>query len=87
MRTDTGQVFKLEDYRPNDYLIPQTDLTFRLSPDATRVTAVLTIERRDGVSVSAPLVLDGDGLTLKRIEIDGKKVKPADLLATPDQLT
>ncbi|RUZ56596.1 aminopeptidase N, partial [Mesorhizobium sp. M7A.F.Ca.US.007.01.1.1] len=87
MRTDTGQVFKLEDYRPNDYLIPQTDLTFRLSPDATRVIAVLTIERRDGVSVSAPLVLDGDGLTLKRIEIDGKKVKPADLLATPDQLT
>ncbi|RUW93625.1 aminopeptidase N [Mesorhizobium sp. M7A.F.Ca.US.010.02.1.1] len=87
MRTDTGQVFKLEDYRPNDYLIPKTDLTFRLSPDATRVTAVLTIERRDDVSVSAPLVLDGDGLTLKRIEIDGKKVKPADLLATPDQLT
>ncbi|RVC02503.1 aminopeptidase N, partial [Mesorhizobium sp. M7A.F.Ca.AU.001.01.1.1] len=72
---------------PNDYLIPQTDLTFRLSPDATRVTAVLTIERRDGVSASAPLVLDGDGLTLKHIEIDGKKVKPADLLATPDQLT
>lgn len=87
MRTDTGQVFKLEDYRPNDYLIPQTNLTFRLSPDATRVTALLTIERRDGISASAPLVLDGDGLTLKRIEIDGKKVKPADLLATPDQLT
>ena len=87
MRTDTGQVFKLEDYRPNDYLIPQTNLTFRLSPDATRVTAVLTVERRDGVSASAPLVLDGDGLTLKRIEIGGKKAKPADFLVTPDQLT
>ncbi|MER8462221.1 aminopeptidase N [Mesorhizobium sp. M1396] len=87
MRTDTGQVFKLEDYRPNDYLIPQTNLTFRLSPDATRVIALLTIERRDGVSASAPLVLDGDGLTLKRIEIDGKKVKPSDFLASPDQLT
>lgn len=22
MRTDTGQVFKLEDYRPSDYLTP-----------------------------------------------------------------
>jgi len=87
MRTDTGQVFKLEDYRPNDYLIAQTNLTFRLSPDATQVTAVLTVERRDGVSASAPLVLDGDGLTLKRLEIDGKKAKPADLLVTPDQLT
>ena len=49
MRTDTGQVFRLEDYRPNDYLIPQTNLTFRLSPEATRVTAVLTVERREGV--------------------------------------
>ena len=43
MRTDTGQVFKLEDYRPNDYLIPQTNLTFRLSPEATIVTATLTV--------------------------------------------
>lgn len=87
MRTDTGQVFKLEDYRPNDYLIPQTNLTFRLSPEATIVTATLTVERREGVAAAAPLVLDGDGLTLKRIEIDGKKAKPADLLVTPDQLT
>jgi aminopeptidase N len=87
MRTDTGHVFKLEDYRPSDYLIPQTSLTFRLSPDATRVTSLLTVERRPGASASAPLVLDGDGLTLKRVEIDGKTLNPADMLATPDQLT
>lgn len=87
MRTDTGQVFKLEDYRPSDFSIPQTGLTFRLLPDATRVTAVLTIERRDGAAASAPLVLDGDGLLLKRIAIDGRELAPADYLATPDQLT
>ncbi|ESX96094.1 aminopeptidase N [Mesorhizobium sp. RSR380A] len=87
MRTDTGQVFKLEDYRPNDFSIPQTGLTFRLSPDATRVTAVLTIERRDGAAVSTSLVLDGDGLVLKRIAIDGRELAPAEYLATPDQLT
>jgi aminopeptidase N len=87
MRTDTGQVFKLEDYRPNDYLISETNLTFRLSPEATRVTALLNIERRDGVAASVPLVLDGDGLTLRTIEIDGKTLQPADYLATPDQLT
>ncbi|CCV12606.1 aminopeptidase N [Mesorhizobium sp. STM 4661] len=87
MRTDTGQVFKLEDYRPNDYLIPETSLTFRLSPEATRVTAVLTVERRDGVAASAPLVLDGDGLTLLRVAIDGSDLAPADFLATPDLLT
>lgn len=87
MRTDTGQVFKLEDYRPNDFSIPQTGLTFRLSPDATRVTAVLTIERRDNAAASAPLVLDGDGLMLKRIAIDGRELASAEYLATPDQLT
>ncbi|UVK38122.1 aminopeptidase N [Mesorhizobium sp. AR10] len=87
MRTDTGQVFKLEDYRSTDYLIPETSLTFRLSPGATRVTAVLTVERRDSVATSAPLVLDGDGLTLCRIAIDGQELAPADFFATPDQLT
>ncbi|CAM5501976.1 aminopeptidase N [Aquamicrobium terrae] len=71
MRTDTGQIFRLEDYRPSAYLIPETQLIFRLSPEATRVTATLTVERREGAPVDAPLVLDGDGLQLVRLEIDG----------------
>ena len=87
MRTDTGQVFKLEDYRPSDYLIPETKLTFRLSPHATTVVAVLVLERREGAAPSTPLVLAGDGLSLRRIEIDGKPPKPADYEATPDNLT
>jgi aminopeptidase N len=87
MRTDTGHIFKLEDYRPSDYLIPVTGLDFRLSPDATRVTALLTIERREGVAASAPLVLDGDGLTLLGVAIDGQALSASDYEATPDQLT
>ena len=57
MRTDTGQVFRLEDYRPSDYLIPRTSLTFRLDPDATLVIAELTVVRQHGVSKKAPLIL------------------------------
>ncbi|TPI55622.1 aminopeptidase N [Mesorhizobium sp. B3-1-3] len=87
MRTDTGHVFKLEDYRPCDYLIPRTSLDFRLSPDATQVTALLTIERRAGVAASAPLVLDGDGLTLLGIAVDGHTLPASDYEATPDRLT
>jgi aminopeptidase N len=87
MRTDTGHIFKLEDYRPSDYLIPVTGLDFRLSPDATRVTALLTIERREGVAASAPLVLDGDGLTLLGVAIDGQALSASDYEATPDRLT
>ncbi|TPI41580.1 aminopeptidase N [Mesorhizobium sp. B3-1-9] len=87
MRTDTGHVFKLEDYRPCDYLIPRTSLDFRLSPDVTHVTALLTIERREGVAASAPLVLDGDGLTLLGVAIDGQALSASDCEATPDRLT
>ncbi|MGB3409700.1 MAG: M1 family aminopeptidase, partial [Microthrixaceae bacterium] len=86
MRTDTGQVFKLEDYRPSDYLIPQTRLTFRLSPEATVVVAELTIERRAELTTVTPLALDGDGLTLQRIEVDGKAVPLSAYVAGPDQL-
>ena len=87
MRTDTGQVFRLEDYRPSDYLIPTTGLEFRLSPDRTRVVAHLAIERREGVAANAPLILDGDGLMLKRLEIDGHPAAENAFEATPDSLT
>ena len=86
MRTDTGQVFRLEDYRPSDYLIPHTDLTFRLDPEATEVVAELTVERRAGVTAGKPLVLDGDGLTLTGLEIDGREAAAADYEASPDRL-
>ncbi|GLS32946.1 aminopeptidase N [Mesorhizobium albiziae] len=87
MRSDTGQIFRLEDYRASDYLIPQTQLTFQLSPENTLVVAELTIERRDGVAKNAPLVLDGDELTLKSIRIDGAPLSPSQYEATPDKLT
>ncbi|MEW9806784.1 aminopeptidase N [Mesorhizobium sp. ZMM04-5] len=86
MRTDTGQVFRLEDYRPSDYLIPKTSLTFRLHPDATVVTADLTIARRPGADRHSPLILDGDDLVLKAISIDGALLPASAYQATPDQL-
>ncbi|MEX0955458.1 MAG: aminopeptidase N [Rhizobiaceae bacterium] len=86
MVTDSGQVFRLEDYKPTDYLIPETRLTFRLSPNRTRVISELTIERRDGVAEGAPLVLDGDGLELAGLEIDGKRVNMDGVEVTPERL-
>jgi len=87
MVSDSGQVFRIEDYRPSDYLIPETRMTFRLSPERTRVTAELTVERRDGVATLAPLVLDGDSLNLISIEIDGRRTNLEEVEATPDRLT
>ena len=86
MRTDTGQVFRLEDYRPSDYIIPETRLRFRLTPDRTRVTAELTIERRAGVAPGTPLVLDGDGLSLVSLQVDGAPAADGDFDATPGRL-
>ncbi len=87
MRTDTGQVFKLEDYRPSDYLIDRTDLVFRLDAERTEVVAELSIRRRDGVAADAPLVLDGDGLDLAMLEIDGVPANANAYAAEPDRLT
>ena len=87
MRTDTGQIFRLEDYRASSYLIPRIDLTFRLSPDATVVVAKLSVERLRGAPIDTPLALDGDGLALRRLEIDGAAVAQSAFTATPDNLT
>lgn len=86
MRTDTGQVFRLEDYRPSDYLIPETALDFRLGEESTSVMARLKIERRAGIDKPVQLELDGDSLTLRRIEIDGEALDAADFDATPERL-
>ena len=86
MVVDSGQVFRLEDYRPTDYLIPETRLTFRLSPNRTRVVADLMIERREGVAAGTPLVLDGDGLSLAALEIDGKPSNLEGVTHSPDRL-
>ncbi len=86
MRTDTGQVFRLENYRPSDYLIPKTSLRFQLSPDSTIVTAILTIRRRGTAARNAPLMLNGDGLVLRSVAISGKPLSPNAFSATPDQL-
>jgi aminopeptidase N len=86
MRSDTGQVFRLEDYRPSDYLIPETKLTFCLFPDATTVKAELTIERQAGVAAGTALILDGDGLEFVSLALDGAPVSPEAIEVTPDRL-
>ncbi len=86
MRTDTGKTFKLEDYRPTDYAIAEVDMAFRLDGAETRVTSRILVERRPGVAVSAPLELDGDGLTLIAATINGNPLSDSDHDVTPDRL-
>jgi aminopeptidase N len=87
MRTDTGPVFRLRDYAPADYLVTHVALRFRLDPLATSVHATLSVTRRAGVRPDQPLRFDGDGLTLKRLLVNGAGVEAARFDASADALT
>ena len=85
-RTEDGQIVKLADYRPTDFVLLGVDMTLRLFEGHTDVMTVLAFERREGVAIDAPLGLDGDGLILDSIALDGEILSPARYDATPDAL-
>ncbi len=87
MRTDIGQVINLADYQPTDFVLERVDLTFELDPENTKVEARLIFHRREGVDKKAPLVLDGDELTLSGLLLDQIDIPPAQYDATPESLT
>ncbi len=86
MRTEEPRPIRLEDYRPPDWLIETVELDVALHPTATRVRAKLHV-RPNGSGAPAPLVLDGDELTLHSIRLDGKPLPAESFVATPDRLT
>ncbi|PDT15227.1 aminopeptidase N [Rhizobium sp. J15] len=87
MRTDTGQVIHLADYRPTDFVLERVDLTFELDPTETKVEARLIFHRRPGADPTAPIVLDGDELTLSGLLFDQVELDPSRYDATPESLT
>ncbi|HUI21788.1 MAG TPA: aminopeptidase N [Methylocella sp.] len=74
MRTDIAEPVRLKDYRVPDYLIDKVDLDVKLHPSATCVLARLAIRPNPEGRPGAALVLDGDGLTAKRIALDGENL-------------
>jgi aminopeptidase N len=87
MRTEEPRPVRLEDYRPPDWLVKTVDLDVSLHPTATRVRARLTLEPNPQGTTGAPVVLDGDGLTLKSLALDGAPLSADTYTATPDRLT
>src|SRR5262249_15766686 len=63
----------LKDYQPVPYLVEAVSLIVSLNPEATQVTARLSLKPNAASGQKqAPLVLDGEKLELKAISIDGK---------------
>jgi aminopeptidase N len=86
MRTDTHPPILLKDYRPPDWLVETVMLKVSLHPNQTTVRAMLAL-KPNAQTAAAPLVLDGDGLSLVSLRIDGTVLPPDSYVATPDKLT
>src|SRR5215510_15092373 len=86
MRTEEARPVRLQDYRPPDWLVETVELDVALDRTATRVRATLKL-KPNPKSAPAPLVLDGDGLSLKALRLDGVELSPERYVATPDRLT
>jgi len=86
MRTETGQAFLLEDYKPTNFIVERIDLTFELAPEKSIVIARSILKRRDGIASDAPLIFDGDELTLDMLQIDSTDVDKADFDVSPARL-
>ncbi|MFZ3178037.1 MAG: aminopeptidase N [Methylovirgula sp.] len=87
MRTDIAKPIRLADYRPPDYLIDTVNLDLGLDPHATRVVARLSIRPNPNGRSGADLTLDGDGLNVKRVVLDGDEIDLRANFITPDALT
>jgi aminopeptidase N len=87
MRTEEARPVRLEDYRPPDWLVDSVELDVSLDPSATRVRATLTLRPNGSGGAPAPLVLDGDGLRLRALKLDGVALPSDQFVATAERLT
>ncbi|SCA57395.1 Aminopeptidase N [Candidatus Terasakiella magnetica] len=85
MKTDQPQSIRLEDYRAPDYLVDNVDLVFDLEPESTRVLCATTYYAAN--DEGAPLVLDGEDLTLLNIALDGRTLGETEYSIENNQLT
>ena len=76
-------VINREDYRPFDWLVPETRLGFDLGIDETTVTSTLRVERNPDGSGAPSIRLNGDGIAARSVKVDGKAVTDFDMVG-PD---
>jgi aminopeptidase N len=87
MREADAEAVRLSEYRPFDWLIDSVELDFQLDAKATRVRSRLAMRPNPKGRKGAPIVLDGDELTLGAIRLNGSDLRPNEYEATSAALT
>src|SRR5262245_50432444 len=88
MDQSTRQPKLLKDYVPPNYLVDTVELDFALDPKATRVKSKLCLRPNPKVSAAGrPLVLDGKGIVLQSLALDGKPLGLDDYRLAEKSLT
>ena len=86
MRTDIAQPVHLKDYRPPDWLVETVRLDVSLHPTAIKVRATLALKPNPNTA-SAPLILDGDDLSLVSLRLNGNPLPADSYVSSSDSLT
>ena len=88
MYRDTPQPILLKDYQPPEFLIDRVALRFDLGEEGTQVAATLEIRRNPaGPRGDGSLHLDGEGLELYSLALDGGRLAPDGYRLDPGGLT
>ena len=75
METETPKAIFLKDYKPSGWLIDTVHLDVSLDPTETRVRSRLEMRPNpERTGRRGPLLLDGEGLTLDRVVVDGREL-------------
>ncbi len=78
----------LKDYQPPDYHILTTNLQFDLDADRTLVKSLLIVQAANNPGrENRPLRLDGKGLELLSVSLDGRKLGPGEFMVDEESLT
>ncbi|HEY5975344.1 MAG TPA: aminopeptidase N, partial [Geobacteraceae bacterium] len=80
-------VVRRVEYTPPAWLVDHVQLTCELDDSSTLVTARLSVRRNPAVVVDAPLVLDGQELTMLSISLDDVPLPADRYLLTGETLT
>lgn len=86
MKTDQSSRKYLSEYTAPEFSISKTRLEFNLDENKTRVKSSLSLSRRPGAD-SQPLILDGIGLKLISVSINGRLLRPDEYELSDEHLT